>query len=142
MTKGHPMHRSAYRALIVEDSHASAKLFEAKLRGEGLEVTIASNGPDALERILKHHFDIVFLDLMLPRMDGFEVCQRIKGEPRTAHIPVIIVTALDHESHRDAGFSAGADDFFIKPVEDDELFGRVHALLPRATRSPKSGGTE
>ncbi len=73
--------------------------------------------------------DIVLLDVMMPGMDGFEVCRRIKGNPKTAHIPVVMVTALDQPSDRVTGLEAGADDFLTKPVDDIALFARVRSLV-------------
>src|ERR1700754_1088750 len=103
------------RVLVVDDILSNVKLLEAKLTAEYFEVVSAFNGMDGLARIDEAMPDIVLLDVMMPGMDGFEVCRRIKSNPRTAHIPVIMVTALDQPSDRVTGLDAGADDFLTKP---------------------------
>ena len=117
------------RVLVVDDILSNVKLLEAKLTAEYFEVVTAFNGPDALKRIEEQEPDIVLLDVMMPGMDGFEVCRRIKHDARTAHLPVVMVTALDQPSDRVAGLDAGADDFLTKPVDDAALFARVRSLV-------------
>jgi two-component system cell cycle response regulator len=117
------------RVLVVDDILSNVKLLEAKLTAEYFEVVSAYNGVDALARIEEHTPDIVLLDVMMPGMDGFEVCRRIKANPKTAHVPVVMVTALDQPSDRVAGLDAGADDFLTKPVDDAALFARVRSLV-------------
>jgi len=117
------------RVLVVDDILSNVKLLEAKLTAEYFEVVTAHNGIEALARIEDHAPDIVLLDVMMPGMDGFEVCRRIKADPRTAHVPVVMVTALDQPSDRVAGLEAGADDFLTKPVDDAALFARVRSLV-------------
>src|ERR1700753_251627 len=117
------------RVLVVDDILSNVKLLEAKLSAEYFEVVTAYNGLDALARMDEHIPDIVLLDVMMPGMDGFEVCRRIKANPRTAHVPVVMVTALDQPSDRVAGLDAGADDFLTKPVDDAALFARVRSLV-------------
>jgi two-component system cell cycle response regulator len=92
-------------------------------------VLTASNGAEALEICENGKVDVVLLDVMMPDMDGFEVCRRLKGDPTTAHIPVVMVTALDHVSDRIRGLEAGADDFLTKPVKDLQLMTRVRSLV-------------
>src|SRR5580692_1044138 len=117
------------RVLVVDDILSNVKLLEAKLSAEYFEVVTAFNGQDALVKIEEHNPDIVLLDVMMPGMDGFEVCRRIKANPKSAHIPVVMVTALDQPSDRVAGLDAGADDFLTKPVDDSALFARVRSLV-------------
>jgi two-component system cell cycle response regulator len=117
------------RVLVVDDILSNVKLLEAKLTAEYFEVISAYNGLDALARIAESMPDIVLLDVMMPGMDGFEVCRRIKSDPKTAYIPVVMVTALDQPSDRVAGLDAGADDFLTKPVDDAALFARVRSLV-------------
>jgi two-component system cell cycle response regulator len=117
------------RVLVVDDILSNVKLLEAKLSAEYFEVVTAFNGLEALQKIEDHEPDIVLLDVMMPGMDGFEVCRRIKHNPKCAHIPVIMVTALDQPSDRIMGLEAGADDFLTKPVDDAALFARVRSLV-------------
>ncbi|MBP6014902.1 MAG: PleD family two-component system response regulator [Alphaproteobacteria bacterium] len=117
------------RVLVVDDIPANVKLLEAKLGAEYFEVVTAGSGPEALTAIDAEKPDIVLLDVMMPGMDGFEVCRRIKTNPQTAHLPVVMVTALDQVSDRVQGLEAGADDFLTKPVNDVALFARVRSLV-------------
>ncbi len=117
------------RVLVVDDILSNVKLLEAKLSAEYFEVVSAYNGLEALAKVEEHEPDIVLLDVMMPGMDGFEVCRRIKSNPKSAHLPVVMVTALDQPSDRVAGLDAGADDFLTKPVDDAALFARVRSLV-------------
>jgi len=117
------------RILVVDDILSNVKLLEAKLAAEYFEVITAGNGEQALARVAAELPDIVLLDVMMPGMDGFEVCRRIKGNTKTAHIPIVMVTALDQSSDRVTGLDAGADDFLTKPVDDTALFARVRSLV-------------
>ena len=117
------------RILVVDDIPANVKLLEVRLLAEYFEVLTASNGADALETCENGKIDVVLLDVMMPDMDGFEVCRRLKSDPATAHIPVVMVTALDHVSDRVRGLEAGADDFLTKPVNDLQLMTRVRSLV-------------
>ncbi|MEZ5757267.1 MAG: PleD family two-component system response regulator [Emcibacteraceae bacterium] len=117
------------RVLVVDDVLHNVKLLEAKLRSEYFDVLTAMNGLDALEIIEKEQPDIILLDVMMPGMDGFEVCRRVKQNPAVAHIPIIMVTALDQPKDRVMGLEAGADDFLTKPIQDLPLFARVKSLV-------------
>ncbi len=117
------------RVLVVDDVDLNVKLLEAKLASEYFEVLTASNGAAALEVAESEVPDIILLDVMMPRMDGFEVCRRLKASPRTVDIPVVMVTALSDISDRLQGLDAGADDFLTKPVNDTALFARVRSLV-------------
>lgn len=117
------------RVLVVDDVPPNVKLLEAKLTSEYFDVLTAFSGPEALEVISREHPDIILLDVMMPGMDGFEVCRRIKADKTTAHIPVVMVTALDQPADRVAGLESGADDFLTKPVQDLALFARVRSLV-------------
>ena len=117
------------RILVVDDIPANVKLLEARLLAEYYEVLTASDGMTALSICEKTPVDLILLDIMMPGIDGFEVCQRLKASPRTAHIPVVMVTALDQPSDRVRGLKAGADDFLTKPVNDMQLMARVKSLV-------------
>jgi len=117
------------RILVVDDIPANVKLLEVRLLAEYFEVLTASNGADAIEICETGKIDVVLLDIMMPGMDGFEVCRRLKLDPATAHIPVVMVTALDQVADRIRGLEAGADDFLTKPVNDLQLMTRVKSLV-------------
>ncbi|MBY6243266.1 PleD family two-component system response regulator [Methylosinus sp. Sm6] len=116
------------RILIVDDLVPNVKLLEARLTAEYFDVLSATNGPDALRLCREDRCDIVLLDAMMPGMDGFEACSRLKADPATAHLPVIMVTALDQPADRVRGLEAGADDFLTKPVDEVALLARVRSL--------------
>jgi two-component system cell cycle response regulator len=116
------------RILVVDDIEANVRLLEAKLSAEYYEVLTAPDGPTALAIAAAEKPDIVLLDVMMPGMDGFTVCRRLKDDPETRHIPVVLLTALDGRADRVAGLEAGADDFLTKPIDDVMLFARVRSL--------------
>src|SRR5690606_959066 len=117
------------RILVVDDVPANVKLLEARLLAEYFEVLTASNGLEALEICQGGNVDVVLLDVMMPGMDGFEVCRRIKSDMATHHIPVVMVTALDQVTDRVRGLESGADDFLTKPANDLQLRTRVKSLV-------------
>ncbi|WP_376091108.1 PleD family two-component system response regulator [Roseomonas sp. CCTCC AB2023176] len=117
------------RVLVVDDVAANLKLLEARLSAEYYEVAVASSGPEALRVAQSWNPDVVLLDVMMPGMDGYEVCRLMKASPQTAHIPVVMITALVDQAERVRGLEAGADDFLSKPVDHTTLFARVRALL-------------
>ncbi|MEI8277685.1 MAG: response regulator, partial [Hyphomicrobiales bacterium] len=116
------------RVLVVDDIPANVKLLEARLSAEYFDVSTAFSGTEALTLAERAECDIILLDVMMPDMDGFEVCRRLKANPLTHHIPVVMVTALDQPSDRVRGLEAGADDFLTKPVTDVALISRVRSL--------------
>jgi two-component system cell cycle response regulator len=116
------------RVLVVDDVPANVKLLEARLSAEYFDVTTAFSGAEALALCERAECDIVLLDVMMPDMDGFEACRKLKSNPATHHIPVVMVTALDQPSDRVKGLEAGADDFLTKPVSDVALISRVRSL--------------
>lgn len=117
------------RVLIVDDILPNVKLLEAKLTSEYYDVISATSGEEALTKVVAEAPDIVLLDVMMPGMDGFEVCERIKKNPDVAHIPVVMVTALTDTQDRVRGLESGADDFLSKPVNDTALMARVRSLV-------------
>ena len=117
------------RILVVDDILPNVKLLEAKLTAEYFDVLTASDGPSALQLAAAQTPDIILLDVMMPGMDGFEVCERLKANPKTRHIPVVMITALSDVNDRVHGLKSGADDFLSKPVNDVALFARVRSLV-------------
>jgi len=117
------------RILIVDNSPSSIKMLAAKLSSEYYEVLTAEDGAAALAAVDRDAPDIVLLDVMMPGMDGFEVCRRIKENPLNTHIPVVMITALGSNEDRVKGLDAGADDFLTKPIEDTTLFARIRSLV-------------
>ncbi|MDF2371713.1 MAG: PleD family two-component system response regulator [Rhizobiaceae bacterium] len=116
------------RILVVDDIPTNVKFLEARLLAEYFEVLTADNGYDALNMCRDGQVDLVLLDIMMPKMDGFEVCEKLKADRATMHIPVVMVTALDQPADRVRGLRAGADDFLTKPVNDTQLMARVKSL--------------
>ncbi|MBY5821413.1 PleD family two-component system response regulator [Rhizobium leguminosarum] len=123
------------RILVVDDIPANVKLLEARLLAEYFDVMTAADGYTALAICERNQVDLILLDIMMPGIDGFEVCERLKASKKTAHIPVVMVTALDQPTDRVRGLKAGADDFLTKPVNDLQLISRVKSLLRLKTLS-------
>lgn len=117
------------RVLIVDDIPTNVRLLEARLSAEYFDVLTASSGREALAICETGNIDIILLDVMMPEMDGFEVCNRLKADHRFAHIPILMITALDQPSDRVRGLEVGADDFLTKPVDDVQLMARVKSLV-------------
>lgn len=115
--------------LIVDDNPQNAELLQAYLEPLSANLRVAVDGVEAIEQIKQNPPDIILLDIMMPRMSGFEVCRRVKGDPATRDIPVIIVTALNELSDVERGVDCGADDFLSKPINKLELLTRVRSLL-------------
>jgi class 3 adenylate cyclase len=115
--------------LVVDDTPQNVKLLADLLRAKGYEVVTAASGPEGLERLAAERPDLVLLDVMMPGMSGYEVCQKIRSDPSTGILPVVMVTALDPAQERIKGLDAGADDFLTKPVNHAELLARVRSLV-------------
>jgi len=115
--------------LVVDDIAKNVKLLADVLTAKGFRTSTAASGPEALERLAADPPDLVLLDVMMPGMSGYEVCQAIRSDPRHAILPVVLVTALDPAQERIKGLDAGADDFLTKPVNQAELMARVRSLL-------------
>ncbi|MBU4457285.1 MAG: response regulator transcription factor [Candidatus Omnitrophica bacterium] len=119
------------RILIVEDDKNISKLVKYNLEKAGFECTLTITGEKALEILDKEVIDLIILDIMLPKMDGFETCKQIKQDKRLSHIPIIMLTAKGEEVDRLVGFELGADDYVVKPFSPRELLLRVKAILKR-----------
>ena len=116
------------RILVVDDIEANVRLLEAKLTAEYYQVLTATDGISGLAVAASERPDIILLDVMMPGMDGFQVCRRLKEDPLTRHIPVVLVTALDGRNDRIQGLEAGADEFLTKPIDDVVLYAPVRSL--------------
>ena len=123
--------------LIVEDEKDIIKMLEYNLKKEGFKTLSARSGEDALDSANRDHPDLVILDLMLPGMDGLEVCKNLKGNTKTASIPVIMLTAKSQESDKIVGLELGADDYMTKPFSPRELIARIKAVLRRVKEKDK-----
>jgi two-component system cell cycle response regulator len=117
------------RVLVVDDVRSNRKLLQTRLSLEYFEVLLAANGPDAIALCEKGGCDIVLLDVKMPGMDGFEVCRRPRATPDTAHLPIVLLTALDRPADPVRGLESGTDDFLTKPVDEIALIARVRSLV-------------
>lgn len=117
------------KILIADDNHQNCELLDAYLSEEGYEISMAYDGQQTLDAVAKSHPDLILLDIMMPKMSGYEVCQRLKGDPETRKIPILMVTALAEMGDIEKAVNAGADDFLTKPVNKLELTTRVRSLL-------------
>jgi DNA-binding response OmpR family regulator len=126
------------RILVVEDDRDIAELVDRYLQKAGFSTEILTSGRDALKALAERPPDLLILDLMLPQVDGLEICRVARGNSRTAAIPIIMLTARVDESERIVGLEIGADDYIAKPFSPAELVARVRALLRRTQRQPES----
>lgn len=133
---GDSVHR---KILIVEDEQDILQLVKHYLEKEGFRSVTALNGLDALKKVKEEKPDLIILDLMLPEMDGLEVCKRVRSTPDTAMLPIIMLTAKAEESDTIVGLELGADDYVTKPFSPKALVARVKALLRRIDRTPSNG---
>jgi DNA-binding response OmpR family regulator len=128
----------ASRVLIVEDDRDIAELVERYLQKAGFSTEVLASGRDALKAMADRPPDLLILDLMLPHVDGLEICRAARNDARTAAIPIIMLTARAEESERIVGLEIGADDYIAKPFSPNELVARVRALLRRTHRQPEA----
>ena len=117
------------RVLIADDNVQGAELHEAYLGSSGYELRTASDGEQTLQQVKAWQPDLILLDIMMPRVSGFEVCRRLRADPATRDIAVLMVTALDQPSDMERAVDVGADDFLSKPIKKSELLLRVRAML-------------
>ncbi len=116
------------RVLVVDDIEQNRRLLNDKLRNEYFHVIMAVDGEDAIDKALAEEPDVILMDVMMPKLNGIDACRKLKNDPRTEHIPIVLVTALHEREDRLRGLGAGADDFLTKPVNDLHLLSRVRAL--------------
>jgi DNA-binding response OmpR family regulator len=128
----HPT-RERHLVLIADDDRDIARFLEVNLRLEGFDVICAHDGNDALGKALELQPNLILLDVMMPGMDGFEVCSKLRADPRGLDVPVIMLTAKSMSNDRTDGFNVGADDYVTKPFEPMELVERVAARLHQTT---------
>lgn len=117
------------KILVVDDVRENVELLASMLEGKGYRVVTTTNGEEALEKVAQDQPDLILLDIMMPGTDGFEVCRRLKADPKTESIPIIMVTVLDELEDIEKGVEVGTDDFLTKPVNRLELLTRVKSLL-------------
>ena len=120
------------KAFIVDDNPVALAMLSNVLQDAGYDTVSADNGIEALERIPAEQPDVIILDVMMPRMSGFETAQRLRECPQTAHTPILLLTARGQVEDRIRGFDSGADDYVVKPVTPSELVARVRSLVRRA----------
>jgi diguanylate cyclase (GGDEF)-like protein len=123
------------KILLIDDEVALLEVMKTNLEIEGYEVVTEMSGETGLVSAVVDQPDVVILDIMMPGVDGYEICQRLKTDPRTKYIPIIILTALDETKHVVKGFECGADDYLAKPFDNPELFARIKAVLHKAGKS-------
>jgi two-component system alkaline phosphatase synthesis response regulator PhoP len=121
------------KILVIEDDPATLRLVDYSLRHKGYQVLTASNGLEGIRKARSEKPDLIILDVMLPGMDGFEICHRLRSEPDTAQLLILMFSAKAQEVDRGTGLKVGADDYLTKPVDPRELVNRVESLLTRKT---------
>ena len=128
------------KILIIEDDPGTSRLVDYSLKQEGYEVITASNGLDGLRKALSESPDLVILDVMLPGLDGFEICYRLKAEPSTVNMPILMFSAKAQEIDKDTGKRVGADDYLTKPSAPADIISHVANLLAKKAPQEKTNG--
>ena len=126
------------KILVIEDDPATSRLVDYSLRHEGYTVLSASNGLEGIRKAHNEAPDLVILDVMLPGMDGFEICARLRAEPATAWLPILMFSAKAQEIDKDIGLKVGADDYLPKPAAPAEIVSRVAKLLAKKKRNART----
>jgi DNA-binding response OmpR family regulator len=127
------------RILLVEDSPTQAMKLQRILQERNFEVVLAANGQHGLDLFYQSRFDLVLSDVVMPEMNGFELCRRIKGDPDSAHVPVVLLTSLCEEADRQRGLQSGADEYLSKPYDAKGLLKRIAGLIERLEGNDADG---
>ena len=122
------------KVLVVDDSLDVIKMIGLMLQHQGFEIIAAQSGAQALAKAQAENPDVIILDIMMPGVDGYEVCRRLRADPVTANTPILMFTAKTSVSDKVAGFEAGADDYLTKPIRPSDLVSRIEAVLLRSGR--------
>lgn len=117
------------KILVVDDEVNITQILEFSIGSEGYQVITASNGEEAIERARREQPDLIILDIMMPRIDGYEACRILKSNPLTKSIPVVLLTAKGRDIDKRLGYEVGATDYFVKPFSPNKLIDRIHELL-------------
>jgi two-component system alkaline phosphatase synthesis response regulator PhoP len=117
------------KILVVDDEENITQILEFSIGAEGYEVIVASNGEEAIEKARQEQPDLIILDIMMPKIDGYEACRILKANPLTKNIPVVLLTAKGRDIDRRLGYEVGATDYIIKPFSPSRLIDRIHSLL-------------
>jgi two-component system cell cycle response regulator len=128
------------KVLVVDDSRVNVKMLEEYLKDE-YEVLKAYSGEEALNKVKDNSPDLILLDIMMPGIDGYEVCERLKADPETSFIPIVMVTSLEKEEQKIKGLELGAEDYIVKPFSPGELLARVERVLSRPGMAPLKGNS-
>ncbi len=120
------------KILIIEDDSSAARLIGYAFEHEGHEVLSASNGLQGMVMVREKRPDVIILDVMLPGLDGFEVCNRLKSDERTAHIPIVMLSAKGQDVDVETGKKVGADEYIVKPIDPDELLSRIEKFITKS----------
>ncbi len=134
--------QAVLKVLVIDDEPSIVDIIKLGLKYEGFQVDVAANGPDGLVAAQRLDPDLVILDLMLPGMDGLEVCRQLRSNPITQDVPILMLTARGQVHDRVTGLDSGADDYLAKPFDFDELVARIHAVLRRQRRGTGELGGE
>jgi two-component system alkaline phosphatase synthesis response regulator PhoP len=129
------------KILVVDDNKHLLGLLRLNLKGKGFSIATAANGIDAIQKAVSLAPDLILLDLMMPGLDGFAVCEALRKHPVTASTPIIIMTGLSGQFTRFAGFESGGNDFITKPVTPKALLGKIKELLDRPPETPNAPAT-
>jgi len=130
------------KILVIEDDPSALRLVQYTLEQEGYQVLTATNGLAGIRKAQNEELDLIVLDIMLPGIDGFEICHRLRAEPQTAQLPILMLSAKAQEIDRATGLKVGADDYLTKPADPSEIISRVRTLLAQIKHTSPVEGKE